>query len=159
MVHSNFNMTFHLYSIVDDLSIPGIDEFDETDSLLVSTQIVPCIDNCFVGMRYAAPNMKFIESTIAMNSLSFVGTCTDGEYAITFNCSVDCNPWPAYSSKHWAKLQNLTKQDRVGQLWWLHHITLPNGSIIDEEACELFPEKEVRKFSKQFTLDLINKGS
>lgn len=79
------------------------------------------------------------------------------EYDVQFivNILTDSNPWPQKDPDECFRRKELADNGALGQSWWIHHITLPDGTVIDDcdkirksvrDQCVAAVKAEIDKF-------------
>lgn len=142
MISRNFRFIFHLYSPDPTLAFPVFDEDGEVDVEFLGNNRDRLANSVIGEIAKIDPNIQIDQSVSTEDELDvhIVFTSESGEYVLDLITDLDNWPQPNESLAK-KKMEAITSKE-LGQRWWIHHLTLPDGSeldcdVINKEAEEI----------------------
>ena len=141
-LRKELSFIFHLYS--DDLqyTIPGVIEYGK-DIECYSQCIQPIIQCAQTVVFDTASSLLSIckedsISSLMLTRLAYEDAKEHFQYVLNF--LVDSTPEPQKDPDLCKQRKHLVDSGQLGQNWWIHHIDLPDGTIVADDKPSLSTE-------------------
>jgi len=145
MIRKESIIRFHLYSVDPEFKIPNINEFgmenNRLNDAMTSTwveEVIKIMDSTNLTWYYDPS--ESIRCPF-MSRMTFYDSKDNANFQFVVSFLIDTNPCPQKDIKLCEQERNkLARNDGTGQIWFIHHITLSNGEIIecnDQLTCEV----------------------
>ena len=125
---------FHLYGADPQFTIPGIIEYGRDDEF-VGNQIGNLSNHIYTKISHIldTANLSLEEEDSCFEILLCRKAYENDDETIQFviNLLIDSNPWPQRDPEVCKERKRKADAGELGQNWWIHHIDLPDGTVLD----------------------------
>lgn len=162
MRYIELEFVFHLYTIKEELKHPGMSEFGTYDVAFVGSDFVPCCNQCFYGVLAADKKLKFVPEVSSPKEAKLYAEAAyerGDDLTVVLRARIDCRPWPERDTEYVTQLKQQLARGELSQRWWFHHITLPDGSVIETDRNHYDLDSTLYHFTKDYVTAQIASSS
>lgn len=161
MKRREITFTLHLYSADPQYTIPATHQWGEdiefngnerANLYHHSTHFLNAI--CDGKLHFSAEDSSW--GVLLMRNTFYIGEEGDEHYQFVVNFLTDSHPWPQRDAEACKERKWKADHGELGQAWWIHHITLPDGQELDVDTVTKDAENTIRKYIEHELIDFVN---